>query len=308
MDFQGLSPAAMTALRNLSVDEVTGEVFRALRAAGIPSLVLKGPAIASWIYDPGEVRGYGDTDLMVSVDDWDRAVRVLRRLGFAHEIEEMGHPRMESIASDPWYRGSATLDLHATLYGIGAPPREAWRVLGATAVPLRVGREELVALGPAARVLHIALHVAQHQAGKPIIDLERAVARLDEAVWQEAKDIAAQLDALPAFNNGLSRIPAGAALATRLGVAGEHSVEIDLRASQVPLAEGLYTLVRATGWRARLRAVVAELAPTAEFMRWWSPLARRGRVGLTLAYAWRPVYLLLKAPAAARTVWRALHR
>ena len=38
-------------------------------------------------------------------------------------------------------------------------------------------------------------------------------------------------------------------------------------------------------------------------MRWWSPLARRGRLGLALAYPWRIAYLLRQTGPGIRA-WR----
>ena len=80
---------------------------------------------------------------------------------------------------------------------------------------------------------------------------------------------------------------------------------MDLRASRVPLTESIYELSVAPGIRGKLKLFMSELAPNPAFMRWWSPLARRGRLGLAVAYLWRPVYLVTHAPAAIRVVWRA---
>lgn len=300
-----------SGLRTLIVDRITVEVTRAFEAAGIPSVLMKGPAIGQWLYEPGEVRGYGDSDLLIRRRDWEKAGEVLTSLGFAEEISEMAHPRMESYASDPWYRGPTkedNVDLHATLYGIGADMDAVWELFSSTAVPLEVAGEQVKALGLPARTAHVALHIAQHQDGKARVDLERALARVDEQGWREAAEVARRLDALPAFANGLKQLPEGEALAERLGVADARSVPMDLRASGVPLTEGLHELLEARGLRAKARVLLSELAPNPTFMRWWSPLARRGRLGLIAAYIWRPVYMLLHSPAAIRELVRALRR
>src|SRR3954447_14600393 len=90
--------AIEAGMRNLLIDRVTVEVSRELEAEGIPNLVLKGPSIAQWLYDNDEVRAYGDTDLLIPHECWSRAVEVLRRLDFTHDISSLAHPRMESYA------------------------------------------------------------------------------------------------------------------------------------------------------------------------------------------------------------------
>src|SRR5688500_1357109 len=91
---QGLARQVLQAgMRNLLIDKVTVEVARALHAAGIPHLLLKGPAIAGWLYDRTEVRAYGDTDLLIPHECWEAATGVLQGLGFTHDVENMAHPR-----------------------------------------------------------------------------------------------------------------------------------------------------------------------------------------------------------------------
>jgi hypothetical protein len=53
--------------------------------------------------------------------------------------------------------------------------------------------------------------------------------------------------------------------------------------------------------------VLGKTFPPPAFMRAWSPLARRGALGLALAYAWRPVWLVVHSGAAVRA-WRRARR
>src|SRR3954454_5007340 len=103
------------AMRNAMIDRVTAEVVDAFEQAGIHPLLLKGPAIAAWLYNGDEVRPYGDSDLMVAPDRHGDAVAILSGLGFVNELASMKHPRMESGGSEPWVRGSEHVDLHTTL-------------------------------------------------------------------------------------------------------------------------------------------------------------------------------------------------
>jgi hypothetical protein len=144
----------------------------------------------------------------------------------------------------------------------------------------------------------VALHAAQHGplARKPLADLDMALEQLPLEVWRDAAEVAAQLDAVDVFATGLNYKPEGAELARKLGVDDRRSVDALLRQSQVPLAEGFQELATTPGWRSKLALLRRELVPTPEFMRWWSPLARRGKLGLAVAYVWRVLI----------TAWRAV--
>src|SRR4051812_17555038 len=95
------------------VDAVTVEVHRALDAAEIPHVLLKGPSIAGWLYGIDELRVYGDSDFLVAPRDWKRACAVLSGLGFATDVDRRSHPGLSSLTSYPWQRGDDDVDLHA---------------------------------------------------------------------------------------------------------------------------------------------------------------------------------------------------
>jgi Uncharacterised nucleotidyltransferase len=299
----------MWAARSLALDRESAALAGQLEEAGIPTILLKGPAIATWLYHGRGVRTYGDTDLLVPPDRWELALATLRRLGFEDGLGSMAHPRMESISSHPWARGDQSVDLHCTLWGLEAPPERVWELLSARTEPMNVGGRELRVLAPAPRAMHVALHAAQHgyDEGKPVCDLELALEVLPEELWAEAAEVAAQLDALGGFATGLRLIPAGRALTERLGIEREASVGALLRVGHVPLSQGFEELATTPGLRAKLAVVRGELAPTPDFMRWWSPLARRGRLGLVAAYLWRPLYLALRA-GPGLVAWRRARR
>jgi hypothetical protein len=297
--------AVEAGLRAALIDRITVEVSEAFRARGIPSIVLKGPAIANWLYGPDELRAYGDSDLLVPQSLWTRAQHVLRDLGFVNGLEQMAHPRMESYSSDAWGRRDGDVDLHSTIYGLDADMTSVWRVLSGCTEPMRIAGVALPVLAPPARAMHLALHAAQHQDGKAIYDLEKAIAQLPEDIWWAAAEVAATLRGLPAFAAGLRLVEGGAALAERMGVARFRSPNVELRSGRVPLSESLYELLETPGLRAKMRFARAEVFPTPTFMRWWSPLARRSRAGLIAAYIWRPLYLMIRSPAAIAAVWRA---
>ena len=302
-----------TAALTLRVDSVTADVVRVMRDAGIRTVVLKGPSIAAWLYGDG-ARPYVDSDLLVAPGSYRRAGAVLRELGFS----PLGYSWHRD--SETWQRrrDGGIVDLHRSLIGISAPPDAVWEELAADTDVLRVGGIEVEILRVPARALHIALHAAEHgqDLWHPLEDLSRALRVADDDVWRQAADVARRIDALPAFAAGLRFDPAGVRLAQRLDLPGDRPPDVAVRAGpDVPVAIALQNLVSAQPFRIRARTVLRALVPPPRYMRRWStermsawPAAlRRGRLGLGLAYLWRPVWILLRLPEAIRAIRRARH-
>lgn len=303
------TPELLMVAHGLKIDGLAAEISEALEAEGVPCILLKGRVLADWLYDADEVRTYGDADLMVAPSNWARAQAILRSMGFEGELDHLGHPRMESFTSYPFVRGDDHVDLHCTLWGVGAPPERAWKELWATTEPKHVGGRTLPVLGPSARAMHVALHAVQHGVldTKMTEDLERAVDRLPLALWEEAAVLALRLDAAAAFATGLRMVPAGRTLSSRLGLDGVRSVRAELCLSGVPLAQGFEHLAGTRGIRTRAMLLARELVPNPAFMRWWSPVAQRGIVGLVAAYMWRMVFFARHA-VPGYVAWRRARR
>ena len=206
--------------------------------------------------------------------------------------------------SGPWRRGRSVVDLHTSYYGIGADPARAWEVLSRDTEELTVARATVEALALPQRALLVALHAAHHggRAPRAMTDLDRAIRLVPEEVWREAASVAEEIDAVGALAAGLTMLPPGEPLALRIGLAGRASPESTLRRTEV--AEGFARLSAADGAGARARLLARELCPSPAFLRWSTPLARRGRRGLAAAYVWRWMWLARRAPAGYRAFRR----
>ena len=304
-----LSQSLLATARSLAADRVSAEVVAALEASGIPAILLKGPTLASWLYDDGSVRYYLDSDILVRPDRFQAAEAVLRELGFAPRELVVPPPKGELPHAEPWHRrvDSAEVDLHRTLSGLGVAPETAWEVLVHEIEPMDVGGATLQVLRAPGRALLVVLHAAQHgpEKLKPLEDLRRAIERGPLVLWEAATELAVRLDAVGGLASGLRLLPAGAELAARLDLASDELVgSATKHGSAARLALGLDRLGRERGFRARLRLLRREFFPSPAFLRWWSPLARRGRAGLVAAYVWRPVWLLWHALPSLVLVWR----
>lgn len=301
------SQVVVATARRLAADALAVEVLGALDAAGVRVILLKGPATTRWLYGSDQPRLYRDVDLLVSPAQFDHAERVLAGLGLRYHLAAVA-PDEQVPHARRWIRDGqpASIDLHHTLPGVGVDAQATWETLSERTERCEVGGVEAETLSEAGRALLLALHAASHgiRASQPLADLERGLQRLDGSVWEEASALSRRLGCQPAFAAGLLLLPRGAEVASRTGAPDRLPVEIVLRASSPPdTAFGFERLAAARGARAKARLIGREVVPSASFMRAWSPLAGRGRVGLALAYLWRPVWLMLHARAGLNA-WR----
>jgi hypothetical protein len=305
MSAEELSPALQTAALILRVDAVTGEIVSKLRGEGVRPILLKGPSIAAWLYADGTPRPYSDTDLMVGPQALQPASGALRAAGFREQ---------PGVSSFTWFRRTdgSVVDLHSTLFGVEAPPEEAWAALSEGTENMRIAGLDIETLSRPARLLYVALHAAQHESDsfeRPLEDLERALRQVDEGYWNEAAGLANRLRAAPTFAAGLRLHPDGAGLAVRLGLPHDRPLMLSLReqGGGSPMVT-LERLATAQGLGARLRLLARRFAPPPDYMRWRYPaLARRGWLGLGLAYVWRPLSIMPKLPAAVMA-WKRARR
>lgn len=298
-----MSSAADVLAHNLRVDHQTALVTRAFVAAGVESVLLKGPSIVRWLY-ADRPRRYQDCDLLVAPDDGERAAAALRTLGFEPAFDEAAMPGWWREHALEW-RGHdhfTSVDLHRSVKGVRVDDDHLWRLLRSHTETIEVGGAACEILDAPARCALLALQCAGDGIDRG--DVRRAIALADHATWRDAARIAAALEASDAFAAGLRIATTGEAVATKLTLPELKSVEIALRAARAP-AEALTVERLANPGRgaSRLGILLLKLFPPPAFMRHWSPLARRGRGGMALAYAQRAIWLARRAPTAVRA-WR----
>jgi Uncharacterised nucleotidyltransferase len=300
---QGVQSGGLLATaRALAVDGWTGEVVDGLREVDVRPVLLKGATLAEWLYDDGSAREYADGDLLVAPADLPRARAVLWGLGFV-EIEDF--PNTGPPHAERYLRADgAEVDLHWTIPGLGVPPAAAWQAVSERAAPSRVGGVPVRVPDTALLALHVALHASQHGDRRQLEDLRRALRQTSFEMWHEAGELAQRLHAVEGFAAGLRLLPEGAAVADRLGLPGAAVLEYQRGAgAEGSLVLGLDRLARAPGLRARLALLASELFPPPRLMRFTSSLARRGRLGLVVAYAGRGARLAWLAWPTVRA-WR----
>ncbi len=292
----------------LYLDNLAGQMTRALTARGIRALLLKGPSFTDLLYERGEVRWYSDVDLLVSPDDLVAAGEVLNERGFHDPFARAAASETSGYAKE--LRGLGTsIDLHYSLPGITVSDAEAWRLLTDSTSWIQLGPVPVEVLGTEGRLVHVVLNAASDGPRKPkgLEDVARAC-RLPVERWEAAAALAARLGALPSLAAGLRLVPEGRELAERLVLPTEIPTGVALKAMSAPrLASGFDLLVTTPGFRGRAAFLLRRLVPTPSGLRYWSALAQRGWIGLVLAYLWRPVYLVIHA-APALWAWYRVRR
>ena len=246
----------------MRLDVAAVAAIRALAREHVDAILLKGASFASWLY-PDEVRPYGDVDLLVSPDDLARAVAVLATLGYRVRGYPPGSARL-GHAVELVHESGIEVDLHRTLFGIGAPFGLAWGTLRREVEDATVAGEAVRILNRRARLLHVALRAAQDGAtSRALADLDRAV-RLASAPWADVVSLAQPLEALDALNAGLRHlVPAGADLADSLGLSRHVLLELRLQGLGAPM---LAAAVRARRQDRPLRVLMGSfvLEPVAD--------------------------------------------
>jgi hypothetical protein len=299
-----LPPKVVEAGQVLRVDRVTAEAVGLFEDAGIRTILMKGPTFRRWLFPDGG-RSYTDSDLLVQVEDLERARSILTAAGFHLALK----PR---AFKDPqpghgWTRDAdgAQVDLHESIHGVRVDPRAFWDAVVSEVERMEIGGRQVEVFGLRARLLHVVLHAAQHAEDRPVtqVDLERAVEGAGDGLWSAALELARDLDAVEAFRRGLALAGAGDEMARKLGLEpwvdpGPTTEQVVRRTmSQEPVVGGLAWFAKTKGLRKKASLVVYRVFAK-ESLRAWTPLASRGWWGLTLARLARPFWLLAQLPRA----------
>jgi hypothetical protein len=101
------------------------EILDAFQTAGIEVLVLKGAALAHWVYSEPALRPMRDIDLLVRRSQARQAQALLAGLGFEAPLPGDALPAKHLLAAKRWVEGmQITVELHHNLYANGRPATE----------------------------------------------------------------------------------------------------------------------------------------------------------------------------------------
>jgi hypothetical protein len=251
--------ATLNALATFQLDVKYTRIAEAFTAAGIRTILLKGPAFDQLLFGGARSRTYSDIDLLVDPGYLPAADQLLEHSGFRRADRESGMNQLmrrgaiavgalSSAHATAWIRDGDrfVLDVHHTLPHIGAPPASAWRALSAHRVRIMVVDTPAETLDRPASAFVIAVHAAHHGPGwnRARSDLRRACEVLERDCWHAAAQLARELRAEAAMGIGLGTVSEGCALARELGLATRPSLANRLMWSGI-------------AWRERRRAATS---------------------------------------------------
>jgi hypothetical protein len=278
------------------LDACTAEILGAFEQAGVEALLLKGRALATLLYAPGEHRDYSDIDLLVAPHDVDVAEQTLASLGYVNADAVRGIDDVGGVVhGQTWIRslpGSTdrpVVDLHAWLPGARATPAAAWPALMARRIWIEVGPRRAGVLDRAGQAMHLATHAAQHGPvfARHLNELGLALERWPTDVWDQAARLAEEIGAIEVFAAGLRLLPEGGAVASALSLPSTAELDWTIRQRQ-NRPRGtfhLQALAEAEGPRERLRVLRRSLLPGRAWINHQYPWAGDRGLRLIAAYA-----------------------
>jgi hypothetical protein len=225
--------SSTSPLATFRLDVEYTRVAPAFGAAGIETILLKGPAFDQLLFEGQRSRDYSDIDVLVDPTRVPAAERLLEQRGFGRPDPEPAVRQLLRRAGiavrllgaahgTAWIRerDGFTVDLHHTLPQVGASAELTWRALRAHRLTIAVVGTRVQTLDRPASALLIALHAAHHGPdwNRARTDLQRACEVLERDCWHAAALLARDLHAEVAIGIGLGTTAAGCALARELGL------------------------------------------------------------------------------------------
>lgn len=146
----------------------TQETVRALKAADVPVLLLKGAAIGALTDPTFHTRPMGDVDLLVHTQDVERAAQVLLDIGWSLTSDQVVIELLQGQHHLPHFVRADLPGLRLELHTMLLPPGHTFALDEATlwrdALPAPAPFEGALVMSPEHLILHASIHFAwQHR-------------------------------------------------------------------------------------------------------------------------------------------------
>jgi hypothetical protein len=171
--------------RNMVLYHELGKILRALKAADVPVIVLKGACLAEAVYGNVALRSMGDVDFLVKKGDMVKAVQVLGPLGYSAGYDFQVENERSVHRHLPPLRGPQKLpiEVHWTILGFtdfDTPDEKEIVKIWERARPLVVEGTPCLMLAPEDLLLHLCIHISRQNLFnmrlRGFLDLSKVVA------------------------------------------------------------------------------------------------------------------------------------
>ncbi len=282
--------------------EALGHEFGCFEKEGIPVVVLKGGALATWLYPTEGSRSFTDVDILVRPSDKARVEVLLVENGWARaaEVADFREPFLGQVSFQKQVPLPIQLEVHWHIldlpyYNQRIPMKWFWERTQA----LQIEGGRVLMFAPTAQLLHLCAHLAIHHREPRLMwsyDLALLLARQPAQInWSDLAEAIRSFRLTKAVQSSLALVqdtwgvtlpPEGQARLSRLKPSLEERVsDKAMAARQVaagPLWDGLFGPSLRTGgyWR-------QALFPSQAYMR--SRYNVSSLAALSLLYLWRIV-------------------
>lgn len=170
-----------------------GELRRllaALKAEGIPLILLKGIYLAGTVYENMGLREMNDVDVLARPADLMRIADTLAGLGYASPQPICPNVTLATNHHlPPMVKGGLTFEVHWNLTYPGESCTIDPACLWECAVPVRIAGREALALSPEDLLLHLCLHTSHHHQFafglRPFCDIAATIAHFGSTLdWR----------------------------------------------------------------------------------------------------------------------------
>lgn len=183
-----------SALANAANYHELQDLLPALRAAAVPAVLLKGAALAKWLYPDPALRPFGDVDLLVHPNDVPR-LRSLVEMRSYRADDELADGFRDAYYSEMAFVQSApphlALDVHWHLFvPLYFRTRMDIRWFWDRAIESPVGSQPALLFHPTAQLMHLTVHASLNHQHAPrlvwLYDLALLLTRHGSAIdWDD---------------------------------------------------------------------------------------------------------------------------
>ncbi|MCX6566566.1 MAG: nucleotidyltransferase family protein [Candidatus Aminicenantes bacterium] len=166
---------------NLQRFHYLGIALRALTAATVPVIVLKGGYLAEAVYGNIGLRVMGDIDILVRRENIPAAAEALRSTGYDPREYRLEPPTDANEFHFVHHKSRDIIELHWEIFKSEYPYAMKSEVVWPAAVPAKIAKADVLTLSPEDLVCHLAVHAGIHSYNfglKALVDVAESIDRL----------------------------------------------------------------------------------------------------------------------------------